>query len=231
MAVFLMNTGALLGCCPICHGDKGEVGVPVGLVLHCHGQHLCEGFDAPLTLAITMGAEGCGLALLDAQELAYFLEEPGLELGALVTVEVGGSPVLGEPAVHKGVCHEGGLLVGHGESLHKFSEAVRSDQDVLAAMGCLREGAHKVNGDLLQGQSNREVMQGGSPLAGWDLVLGTGAVGDEEAVVSAGLLWSWTLPNVLLSWLPVPPLRPLPSGAVGAGLDAGCEDVSSRGSG
>ena len=36
-------------------------------------------------------------------------------------------------------------MVGHGKGLHKFGETVSSNQDVLVASRCLREGADNVN--------------------------------------------------------------------------------------
>ena len=73
------------GGCPVHHGNEVEVGVPFVLLLSSLGQHLHKGFDPPLTLAITLGAEGgFGLSVFDAQEMADYLEKSGLKLGALV---------------------------------------------------------------------------------------------------------------------------------------------------
>lgn len=100
-----------------------------------------EVLQGPLISTSFHHSEGCGPRLLDTQELADFLKEPGFKLCALVNVEVGGGPILGEPASHQGVSHRGGHLIGQGESLYKLCKAVDGDQDVFVVYGCLREGA------------------------------------------------------------------------------------------
>ena len=77
----------------------------------------------------------------DTQKLADFLEKPGLKLGALVNVDVGGGPVLGKPAGRQGVSHRG----GHGENLHELGKEVVSYQDVFVASACLGKGVHDVD--------------------------------------------------------------------------------------
>ena len=69
--------------------------IPVLLVLGCPGQHLGEGFDALLALAITLGTGWCGVGFRNFQELGHLLEKPGFKLGALITVEIGGIDVTG----------------------------------------------------------------------------------------------------------------------------------------
>ena len=91
------------------------VTIPLIPFLCSHGRHLHERLYALLALAVTLGAEWDGLGRLDSKELAHFLEESGYKLGALVTMEIGGDPLL----IYR-CC----FFVGHRECLKELSEEI-----------------------------------------------------------------------------------------------------------